>query len=239
MEVRINDTIAHVPTDLSQIPLGKFVQYWNEHGRDLDKRLQDVHATKYDDDFERELDFLDIELDEAVAWYSFFTGFNFNDIKDQQANELLIHYRIIRDLLKISEEEQYKLDTEITWNNEVWKVKHWKVTSGAFILNELLTSKEITRQINSIGKGRWEALPYLCAVFFRKVDEPFTEELVKLEGDRMKLMQDLPMSYAMQVAFFLSASVSTFKEISVFLNHPETAIQGWPDTSNAGHGLIS
>lgn len=209
MQFKINDTLVDVPTDLSVIPLGKFLKYWDLYGRELDKRLVEISKRDYDDEFDQTIDLLEQEYDEAIAWYSFFTGYDFSIIKEQPSNELLAHYRAIRELLRISEGEAYVLGKDIEWNGETWSIRDWKVTPQAgFTFNELLTSKEAARQIHSLGKGKWECLPYLCAVFFRKKGEPFTDDLVTDGGERLTLMQELPMSYALQVAFFLSVSVS-------------------------------
>jgi hypothetical protein len=48
----------------------------------------------------------------------------------------------------------------------------------------------------------------LCAIYFRKKGEPYSEEFLYEDSDRIKLMHELPMNYAMQVGFFLTSSLS-------------------------------
>lgn len=225
MHFKINGTDVDVPSDLSQVTLGQFLTYWQEHGRELQKRVEAIGKTTYDDEFDQSIDLLEVELDEACAWYSFFTGYDFETIKQQQSNLLLSQYRAIKDVLNKSEEETYVLNQEIKWKDAVWTIRDWKVTPNSdFTFNELLTSKEASRQIHSLGKGKWEALPYLCAVFFRKKGEFFKDDFVMEGSERLKLLQDLPMSIALQVAFFLSISISISKEVFQSLKLPEPVI---------------
>jgi hypothetical protein len=212
VQFKINDSVVEVPTDLAMITLGQFLAYWNEYGHDLDKRTVAVQNALYEDEYERTLDLLEIEIEEAIAWYSTFTGFDFAIIKEESSNELMTHYWVIKELLRQSESEAYTLAQDIDFNNEVWMIKDWKVTPGSgFTFNELLTSKEASRQIHSLGKGKWEALPYLCAVFLRKKGEAFKDAFVMEGSERLKLFNELPMSIALQVAFFLKISISIAK----------------------------
>lgn len=223
MQLNINDTTVEVPSDLSDIPLGQFLTYWEQYGRNLDKKLAEIGKRKYDEEFDQTLDLLELETEEAIAWYSFFTGYDFSVIMQQQSDELLTRYRTIRELLRISESENYTLNQDVQWKESVWSIRDWKVTpDSSFTFNELLTSKEASRQIHSLGKGRWEALPYLCAVFFRKKGEHFRNEFVIEGSERLTLMQELPMSYAIQVAFFLSVSVSIYATTFQYLK-PQVA----------------
>lgn len=216
MELKINDTTCNVPTDLSQITLAQFLQYWEQYGRDLDNRLKEIVEDTYTDEFDQTLDLLDLETEEAIAWYSFFTGFDFSIIKQQNSDELIAVYRTIKDLLRASESEAYVLNKEIEWNGDTWIIRDWKITpNSGFTFNELLTSKEAARQIHQLGKGKWEALPYLCAIFFRKKAEPFQDKFIEADSERLTMMKELPMSIAMQVAFFLSVSVTIATTILV------------------------
>jgi hypothetical protein len=226
MQFLINDKLVDVPTDLSLITLGQFLRYWDQHGRELDKRLTDISSGDYEDEFDQTIDLLELEYEEAIAWYSFFTGYDFSIIRNQESNELLTHYRIIRDLLRLSETESYTLNQDIEWKDKVWSIRDWKVTpNSSFTFNELLTSKEAARQIHSLGKGKWEALPYLCAVFLRKKGEHFSDSLVMEGSERLAMMQELPMSIAVQVAFFLSVGVNIFQTTFQYSKQAATAMQ--------------
>jgi hypothetical protein len=223
MEVKINNKSCNVPTDLSQITLAKFLEYYNLHGRKLDDDLKAILEKEYTDEFEKEMDLSDHEDKEALHWCSFWTGFDLTTLGTREAIPLIILYRQVRLLLLNSENESMVLPEEIEWQNELWEIKDFKVTAtSSFTFNELITSKEVMRQVKAIGGGRWDAMPYLCAVFLRKKGEKFSDSLVAADGERLKLFQQLTMDIVMKVAFFLTVSVITWKEALVYSKeHPE------------------
>lgn len=238
MDIKINDSVKQVPSDISQISLKQFIGWHNEYGNDLDKQLDGLlkkDYTKYlteergftsvteeDIIFNMEMD-IDQHIDrEALCWYTYFTGFDFEAFeKENDVQDLLLQYRILRTLLKQSEVESRQLPLEIEWNGEIWMVQDYRLTPGhGMTFNEIVTSKEVVRQLHSVGKGRWQSLIYLCALFFRKKDEPFTDDLIYEGSDRMQLMETLPLNYGLAVAFFLSSSVNTYTKILAFSDLP-------------------
>lgn len=220
MQITVNDSVHDVPFDLSSITLGRFVDYYERYGSDLDKDLQRITEKDYrasdpsvgDDDVELNLAIdLDNHIDrEALSWFSYWTGQDLFSVKDEPIiAPVLEAYRALRFCLKESLEEACTLPMEHEWEGELWQVKDFCINPASDMsFNEIITSKEVVRQVHALGKGRWSSLPYLCAVFFRKKDEPFTDELVTEGGERMELLQSLPMDYAVEVAFFLSNCVS-------------------------------
>lgn len=238
MTITINSKDFKVPFDLSEITLGRYVDWYERYGRDLDKGLNEIRERNYkklltekgfqsvtEDDIQiyRDID-LDNHLDgEALAWFSFWTGFDFNEAKHlPEISILLYQYRIFRFIMEDSMKQSYFFPQDIEWNGETWRVQDCQVTpQSEMSFNEIVTSKEVMRQVYSIGKGKWDAMPYLACVFFRKKDEPFTDELVHADGERMKLIMDLPMTHVMQVAFFLTVCVGIWKNTLVSLENQE------------------
>jgi hypothetical protein len=231
MQVTVNDMIHEVPFSWEKVTLGKFVEYYEKYGRDLDKQLTDLLDKKYEGD-EQEIELfkaMDIEnhLDnEALAWYSFWTDADLFEARSQPAiTPLLQQYRILRFLLKETQEKVYELPTVIEFANDKWAIMDFKINPASDMsFNEIITSKEAMRQIYKVGQGKWEALPYLCAVFFRIVDEPFEDEFVQEGSDRMELLKSLPLIHAMQVAFFLSICVSTWSKTLAYSKKEEETI---------------
>lgn len=215
MVIKINEVEHNVPSDLSQIPLGKFIEWYNVYGRNLDEELNAIFQ-KEQDVFETEID-LQLHVDkEALSWYTFFTGFDFFKCSNIELTDLFLQYRILRDLLKESENEAKEFPAQIEWNGEIWAIQDFRINPGSTMsFNEVVTSKEIVRQINKIGQGKWDALLYLCCIWFRKKDEPFVDELTR--DERLKLMETLPLNYALMVAFFLSSSISIFRHHLLYL----------------------
>lgn len=238
MVITINKERKEVPFDLSVISLGKFIEFHEAHGRKLERELSEILSRDYfkilkskgfsdisqeDIDLHRHMD-IDLHLDkEALAWCTFWTGYDFEELIGQPSIQpVLDYYRLLKFLLKESEEDAKNLTEDIQWNGEAWSIQDFKVNPASdMTFNEIITSKEIMRQVYAIGKGKWEGLPYLCAVFLRKKDEAFSDELIYEGSERLKLMQELPMDIALRVAFFLSICVATWSKTSVSLENPE------------------
>lgn len=232
MEVIINNITHEVPFDLESIKLGDFVRYHDRYGRQLDKDLQDIVAKEYEGDPEdidlyRTLD-LDNHLDrEALSWFSFWTEHDLFEVKDQPfILPLIERYRIFRHLLKDAHETEIEFPQEFEWKGDIWSIADWKVNPISDItFNEVITSKEMLRQIYKVGKGHFDGLPYLCCIWLRKKNEKFTDSLVHEDGERMELMQELPLKYAMMVGFFLSVCVNSWSKTLVSLVDPEEEAQ--------------
>jgi len=209
MIVAINGVQHNVPSDISQVSLGRFVEYYEKYGRQLDEELMAIFESDKDD-FEKEIDF-ELHIDkEALSWYSFFTGFNFFESNEIDLTDILLQYRITRSLLKESENAARDFPMEIELEGEKWCIQDFRVTPGSTMnFNEIVTGKEVVRQITKLGQGKWEALAYLCCIYLRKKDEIFTDKLLE---DRMEFMNNIPLNHALSVAFFLNSSISIFRK---------------------------
>jgi hypothetical protein len=216
LNIKINDVSHDVPSDVSQITLGKFVQWYEQYGRDLDEQLSAIFENSPKDELELDLQF---HMDkEALSWYSFFTGFDFFSCTDIDLTDMLLQYRVLRSLLKDSENECREFPLEIDWLEEKWLIQDFRVNPGSTMsFNEIITSKEVVRQINQMGQGKWHSLIYLCCIYLRKENEAYSKELTS--GERLTLMETVPLNHALSVAFFLSSS------ISIYRNHLQSSIQ--------------
>ena len=81
MQVTVNGNVVNIPSDLSQITLKQFIEWYDEYGRSLDEKLSAILASEYKDEILREFDLEEHIINEALAWFSFFSGFDFADIK--------------------------------------------------------------------------------------------------------------------------------------------------------------
>jgi len=243
MEVIVNDIKHDVPFVLSDITLGKYIEYYDMYGRDLDAQLDAILkkdykkelAEKFEEVTETDVElYLQMDIDahvdnEALAWYSFFTGCDLYEVRDKPfIAPVLSQYRVFRFLLKESMEQANAFPFEIEWNDELWAIQNFTVNPASeMTFNEIITSKEVMRQIHSISKGKWDAMPYLCAIFLRKKGEAFSDEFIHEESDRLKAMNDLTMDHAMMVAFFLTNCVSIWSNTLAYSEDqaPETANQ--------------
>jgi hypothetical protein len=217
LPIRINDISYDIPTTLSEITLGQFLDFYTKYGSDLDQQLKKILERTYEDDFDRQIDLSHHEDQEALGWFSFWTGQDLFSISEADASPLIVLYRSIKILLMASEEASYDLPAEIEWNGDLWQISDFKVTpKSQFTFNELLTSKEVVRQTKSLGRGKWHALPYLACVFFRKIGEKYSEEFVMEGSERMALILSLPLEHALKIAFFLSVSINIYTKALVY-----------------------
>jgi hypothetical protein len=224
MTITINGADHNVPSDVSAIPLGKFVEWYSVYGKELDEQL-DAILNEEKEEFEKAID-LQLHLDkEAISWYSFFTGFNFFESYDYDLTDILIQYRIIRELIKESEQACRTYPITHEWNGTEWAIQDFAITPGSrMTFDEIITSKEVMRQINKLGQGRWEALAYLCCIFLRLKDESYKAELIDPDKERFALMQTVPLDIALSVAFFLNSSINTFRKVLLSSANPEAEV---------------
>lgn len=242
MILRINDTDHHIPTELSQFTVQQFLDYQEWQGRELDKQLKAILESKdYEDELLREFDLSAHEDKEALAWVSFFSGIDLRELQGAEAVPIVVAYRQVKLLLLQSEDESMTGPMDVEWKGEVWEIKDHRVTpTSDYTVNELVTSKEVMRQLYTLGLGKWESIPYLCAVFFRHKGEVFTDALVADGSPRLQLMYSLPMDIAVRVAFFLTVSIHIWNSHLAYSDqHPEELTEDSADTMNGGAGLTS
>lgn len=232
MKLTVNEKAFEVPFDPSAIPLGRFLAYYDRYGRDLDNALKDISqrdyrqhlaekgfATVTDEDIELHQTFdIDDHLDrEALCWFAFWTDTDPEDLRAcPLAPTLLVHYRLFRQIT-LAHNPQDDFPASVEWDGERWTIQDFRVDPQSdMTFNEIITAKEVTRQVHALGKGKWDALPYLCAVFFRREGEPFHDNLVAEGGERLQRLAALPLHHALRVGFFLSVCVAIWNSSLAF-----------------------
>jgi hypothetical protein len=203
------------PTTLSAVTLQRRIEWEQEYGKDLAARAGEISEMKDGDDKDVELSLFRVE--HAVKSFAFFTGIDLDDVTQHidVRQVLSVFENTLAGLLRSDSEVS---DEPIIWNDEFWTLPMPELfPDSAMSFNEFLVAKEIVRQIQAIGAGRLEALPYIAAVYLRKEGEAFSEDLVKEGGERVQLMHTLPMDIANQVAsFFERHNDHLHKSFSVF-----------------------
>jgi len=209
MIFKYQDTEYSFPGSLLEITLAKRIEFYEQHGRKLDELAGKI--SKIDNAFDREAESNIWHLDMAIRSFSFFTEIDEKEIRRYVdiPSLLTIYNDHIQPLLK--QEQEVVLKNEYEFEGETWVLSSPElIASSKITFNEFLHSKEIVRQMNQVGKGKWDSLPYLCAIYLRKPGEPFTEYLVADNSDRIKLMLKLPMDIAIAVGFFLTGILNTY-----------------------------
>lgn len=218
MEFQYNGQTYNYPSTLEEITLKQRIDYHNTIGQEYDERLEELK--ELEDEAERGIEFADLQMDVACKTFAFFTGIPVEEIKEKfELGQVLNVFNVCLTVL-LNEEKVLELQPEgYDFLNEKYFIQSPQITPASdMTFNELLTSKEVTRQLNKLGHGKHEALQYLCCVFLRKKDEPFSEELAMRGGQRWEAFASLPLSIAYAVGFFLSSSMSTYSKTLAYLS---------------------
>lgn len=216
MQLTINDNIVIIPSTLSELTLGQRIDFQNLYGQELSEMAQSI--SEMPDGMEKELEEMQFRLESALRSLSFFAGSGFQEEEfgveslrnSQNIDELLNIYFACSSLL-LADEESMVPQTTFVWNDEVWclhpyELKHGdKMTTGEFV-----DAKQMLLNMEQLGKGKWEVLLPLCAVYLHKEGEVYQESFLYEGSDRLQLMRDLPMDIALQVGFFLACSLSIY-----------------------------
>jgi hypothetical protein len=221
MRVVINGKTVVFPSSLSEFTLGQRIDFHNAHGRDLEAIAKTIRAMP--DGLEKELEVTEFNFEQMFRSFSFFCGFPVETIKQSEYVDTVaeVYYSSLK--LLFEQESEIELHTSFEWMGEAWELQSPSLKQGdKMTYGEFIDAKQIVKDLDNLGASRWESLLPLCAIYLRKKDEPYTEELVYENSDRLKLMRSLPMDIALQVGFFLSSITSISTNISLSSGVPES-----------------
>lgn len=203
MQYTLNNKLYSFPATLEEITVGQKIVFQEEHGRLLEERARTIAAIT--DTFEKEIEQTHLDVETAVRTFAFYAGIPFDQVASTiDMNGILHIYNTCREQL-IIEEQSMELQPSYQWKGETWfpAVPDSKPSEN-FSINDYAACSNILRSIYSFGLGKWETLPYLCAVYLRKENEPFTPELVADGSERLALMRELPLSIALAIGSMLN-----------------------------------
>lgn len=209
MRIIINDKEVVFPSSLSEYTLGQRIAFQKEHGDLLDKMLDSI--LKMDDDEKRELEMVNFQLEKMFRTFAFFCNCSVEAVKEDKFVEDVanIYYACLSVLFE--EEGNIKPQTLFTWKGEEWELLTPELQHGGkHRFGEFIDAKQVINDMGDIGRGKWEAMLPICAIYLRKKDEPYRQEFLYEGSERMELMKDLPMDIAMQVGFFLSLTTNSY-----------------------------
>jgi hypothetical protein len=220
VQITLNGAVHSLPSRLSEITVRQQLEYSRLHGEAIAQQVQAVEAIKNERHKELERNVLIIEVSERFI--SFFAGIPLDQLRIMaDVRSCVTVYSDCIDAMQAEEDEHRNsasFPDVITFDNEVWHISTPELTpASAMTLNEFVHAKEIVRNLYEAGNGKWESLPYLCAVYMRHKDEPFSEALVADGSPRLEQMKALPLDVALRVAFFLTSTINILENISVRL----------------------
>lgn len=221
MKLRINDREVTLPSSLAEITLGQRIAFHNEHGKELEEALTGI--LEMEEGFERSMVEMEFTMQQAIRSFAFFTGADLEAVRESEclSDILAVYHACLRGLLE--EEEVVELRGRYTWKGEKWELAPPVLeNSSAMTFGEFIDSKNIVQQLNQLGNGRWEALQALCAIYLRKAGEAYDKTFADEGSERYQMMAGLPMDIAIEVAFFLSSSLSIYLNTSASLTTAET-----------------
>lgn len=202
------------PNSLADITLRQRIDFYNLYGKDIDEKAMLIEKLK--DETEKEIERNLLSIDLACKSFSFYTGITLDEVRQYiSVEELMEIYAVDMQMLH-EQERNIEIQPTYDWQGEQWCIAAPEVTgSSNMTLIEFVTGKEVVRQLHAVGKGRWDALPYLCAIYLRKrlpdgTQEAFSEDMAAEGSQRLAAMYDLPMDIAIAVAFFLSATLNIY-----------------------------
>jgi hypothetical protein len=211
MEFTYKDKAFKYPNALSDITLGQRIDLQNSYGQQYEQRLKD--AAEIEDADERELEIADINVQYSIECFSFFTGIPLDDVKEQFDVRQIINVVNANKVILLGQEHDLRILSEYEFKGEMYNICPPELTpQNKMSFNEFLTAKEITRQLQNLGKGKIDGLLYLCCIYLRKPNEQFSEVLMEPNGERMKLFRELPLDIAFAVGFFLTGSMNTYQK---------------------------
>lgn len=209
MQFQYNDKTYKYPCALEDITLQARIDFHDLHGVKHAERLKEILAIE--DPEEKNLELAEENILFAIKSFSFFTGIPEHEVRDYFDLSQVMNVFNTSLVMLLDEEATIEDKNEFEFNGENWVIASPQVTpQSKFTFNEFLTSKEIVRQLDQYGEGRWQSLIYLCCVYLRKPGEAFNEDFVEPGNERYKIMQKLPLNIALRVGFFLTCSMNTY-----------------------------
>jgi hypothetical protein len=197
------------PATLSEITLKQRIDLHNQYGIAYDEAIQKTFEIESETD--KAIRQTELRLLFACQCFSFFTGIDLETIKDTFELSQIMNVYNASLAIVLSEESELNNQNQFEFNGEQWVIASPQVTpQSKFTFNEFVTSKEIVRQLEQLGKGKWASLLYLCCIYLRKEGEEFQEEWMEEGSERMIAMLNVPMNIALSVGFFLTNTMNIY-----------------------------
>jgi hypothetical protein len=220
MTVLLNNKKRTFPSSLSEFTLGQRISFDNQYGYELEKMR--VSIAEMEEGPLREIEAGHFYFEKMFRTVAFFLNCTVESLKESSfINEI---GGIYNSCLAVLFEEQDTMEPvySFQWNGEEWNIAAPELKNGDDMsFGEFVDSKQIVKDMVELGKGKWEYMLPLCAVYLRKKGEPYQEEFLFEDSERLKQMEKLPMDIAMQVGFFLISTQNIYLSTSKSFGSPE------------------
>jgi hypothetical protein len=209
MRIQINGNIVTLPTSLREITLGQRIDFHDQYGRDFDTMAKGI--IEMPDGLDKELEIAQFQFEKMFAVFAFFTGTTPEALKESEYVDQIANI-YLSSLAVLMEEENYpELQHSFFWKDVTWKLHPTELKQGSMMtFGEFIDSKQMVKDMEELGQGKWESMLRLAAIFLRKEGEQYDASFLYEDSDRLKLMRELPMDIAMQIGFFLTGCLRSF-----------------------------
>lgn len=224
--VTINNKQYHIRTSLMEITLQQRLDWDIQYGGYFKKQLEDI--LKIEDELAKEIDYYAYTIELAVKTISFFNDIPLDVVENCDLNQVLALYHTSIYLMSEDTDFHNKEIADVThvqWNGQDWEIQPpFLNNTSEMTAGEFIQAKQIISNVYEIGQQKWQALLPLCCIYLRKKGESYSDALISEEGERMKLMRELPLQHALSVAFFLSDSMNLFMNTFRFSESQEAEV---------------
>lgn len=182
------------PTKLCDITLCEWVNYYNQFGKPASSG-EPLADYVYD----------------LVNRWCYYTK---QPQPSQEALPDVLREQAYADALLKREQAELNYNDTFLWNGAAWKIAPVITTPGKMTREEFEVSQDIALIFSDLQDGKQEALYNLCAAFMRREGEAYSSDLVDDRGERVALMQSLPMHMVLSVKAYVEHSINLYLSIT-------------------------
>lgn len=218
-----------LPVTLNQITVRQKIDF----DRLYRDKINEMYSNTFKMDDQGELEEMDdieaslFKVSVAVMNISFFTGIPLQEVESEMSVEdvMNLYYSCIHQIYE--EQDNIELQESYLFKDQFWFIEPPYLTNESkTTFNQLITSKQVIKQMQELSAGKYEAIPYLASIYLRKEDEEFQEDWLNNGAERLEMMYDLPMDIANAIAFFLQNSMSSYMKTLAYSPEEDQAETG-------------
>lgn len=219
MDFKFKGKKYSLPVTLNQVTVRQKIEF----DRLYRDKINEMYSNTFKVDENGELEEMDeieasiFKVSVATMNISFFTGISLEEVeKEMSVDDVMnLYYSCIHQLYE--EQEHIELQESYLFKDKLWQIEPpYLNNESKTTFNQLVTSKQVIKQMQELSAGKYEAIPYLAAIYLKQENEEFKEEWLNTGSERLELMYDLPMDIANAIAFFLQNSMGSYLKTLVF-----------------------